>query len=435
MSHSQQDTNNDLAVEPTQYEHVYPRAAPQIVPVGVSRFREEMDAEVVDPLTVGGFDPYVNHLRIRAIGDVRRGQIEQPQRVRDMMAMSPVRGLGKKEKNRTCAPISAGAWISSFFTLSRGKAIRQTTQAAPAQPVQPQAFVPSEPTDSVIQRPLPAAVRHLHRSNAVRRLTEQPREPKPAPCRLQRSNAVRRPTRQESLVSGGDHWILGHYPGGEADEYYLAELVVERPQLTLVTDPVLQGQDDQRGSRDLAGWEEQRLMSYSPLSASALSPGQHTRTSPNIEVPVDVSPDIPAAVPASRRFSLDEVSPEEVVPAADRFSLSDGVPEVIASERRFSLDSRFSVGSSVRNEGQSTANGASHEPSRGSSFTAITDMGMPVLRGGGLCSSEGGSPVVRGGSLCSSSSSMSAVDQVQLPVDEPVEQSLFDDFSGISTEE
>ncbi|KAK1907058.1 hypothetical protein P3342_006246 [Pyrenophora teres f. teres] len=445
MSNIQQNVNNTLSIERMLYERVYPRAAPRIVAVGVSRFCEEMDAEMVDPLTAGGFDPLASHRRVKATGNVRRGQAAQPQRVREMMAMSPLCGPGKKDKKkRTCVPISAGAWMSSLFTRTHGKTIHQQVQAAQAQlpvpSVQPQAFVQAERVDSVVQRPRPAAVRHLHRSNAVRRPTELTREPKPVPCRLHRSNAVRRPTRQDSVVhGGGDEWELGHYPGGEADEYYLAEPVVQRSQLTLVANPVPLALHDQRGSQDGAGWEQQRLMSYSPLptaaTATASSPSDQDTCGNAVDgAHVDVSPSVPAAVPVSRRFSLDEVLPE-VLSATTRLSLSDGVPETIASERRLSLDSNMTVSFSVHEDDDalSTVNGFGQGPSTGSSFTATTDIRMPVVRGSSLCSTEGPSPVIRGQSLCSteSASLMASVDQAQLTVDEPVDQSLFDGFSGV----
>ena len=212
--------------EPKQYERVYPRPAERIIPVGVSRFHEEMDAEMTDPRLnsrmAGAFEP-----RIASAGGWARGrqairrfmpEMEQPKRVSDKMEPSCMRRPEEKSrKPRSCTPVQAGVVVPSFFTHTSGKVFPQHLQP----PVAASPNFQAERINSFIQRPRPAAFCHLGRSNAVRRAVEQPGVPKPVPCRLRRANAVRHLCSRDSVVPGGVDCELGYYPSGEADSYFL----------------------------------------------------------------------------------------------------------------------------------------------------------------------------------------------------------------------
>lgn len=160
-------------------------------------------------------------------------------------------------------------------------------------------------------------------------------------------------------------------------------------------------------------------------------------------VPDDVSDGIPEAIPASRRFSLDDYIITEIVPASYRFSISDSGSETVKVERRLSIDSRFSVGSSTHegdyayenhtNAGERT-DGDDHY-----AYSDALDPESPVIRGASVCSSpvrsfsEENRP-----SLGYYEYAVPSVPDVMSPVDthsesdsdSSIDQSLFADFDG-----
>ncbi|CAI9630370.1 unnamed protein product [Alternaria burnsii] len=108
-------------------------------------------------------------------------------------------------------------------------------------------------------------------------------------------------------------------------------------------------------------------------------------------VPDDVSDGIPEAIPASRRFSLDDYIIAEVVPASYRFPISDSGSETVEVERRLSIDSRFSVGSSTH-EGDYTYENHTNAGGRTDgdehyTYSDTLDPGPRVTRGASVCSS------------------------------------------------
>jgi len=226
---------NCFGYEPKQYERVYPRPAERIIPVGVSRFREEMDAERtdprLDPRMAGAFEPQIAPAGGWACGRqaIRRlmlqtKQAEQPERISEKMETSSARRPEEKNRKlRSCTLVQAGAVVPSLFTHTSGKVFprhSQTPVAPPQSPIAASPNVQAERVDSSIQRPRPAAICRLRRSNAVRRPVEQHQVPKPVPCRLRRANAVRHLCRRDSVVPVGVDYELGYYPNGEADSYF-----------------------------------------------------------------------------------------------------------------------------------------------------------------------------------------------------------------------
>ena len=439
-----------------EYERVYPRPAQPIIPVSVSRFREEMDAEMtdprLDPRMAGAFEPQAAPTeRGRGGQAIRRllhhdtpQQQEQPQRQSEKVDMTPVREPKKEnKKGRSCTSIPMGTSVSAFFTRLSGR-VNQHHAQLPVTPVELDIFLPQQ-YQGAINKPTPCLLR---RSNAVRGSTHRPQVSKPVPCQLHRSNATRC-ARQDSGVSGGVDWELGYYPGGEADAYYLTEPSpirpsVQRPTLMLDTNPVLPERYESRGVENV-GWEQQRLVSCSPLSTSTTdsfpSDGEIGVRAAFSDLE-DVSPGIPAAVPTTTRFSLDVATPEDTMPAAARFSLSDGVPEVISSKRRFSLGSCFSVGSSLHPGGQDIDDtDQASSPGSGPSLSSMSTVDRDEARRRAYMRLTGEVPeqVVDDRKAETHSSPptyvslASFVSFIEIPYaeSEPIDQSLFHGFSGI----
>jgi hypothetical protein len=127
--------------------------------------------------------------------------------------------------------------------------------------------------------------------------------------------------------------------------------------------PPLRGTSDLPSMTDMPGlpspvhcngylrWPNLGTMNIPPKPALASSPSScRTYTTTEAKTPHYALDGIPEAVPASRRFSLDEFSLTEAVPASDRFNISDDESEVIGTERRSSMDSRFSLDSSTHED-------------------------------------------------------------------------------------
>jgi hypothetical protein len=145
---------------------------------------------------------------------------------------------------------------------------------------------------------------------------------------------------------------------------------------------------------------------YTGIEDDLASPSSDysTYAATKVGVPDDVSGGIPEAIRASRRFSLDETSLEEAVPAGTRFSMSsisDGVPEAIRAENRSPINSGSWVDSSPHEndtgyygDAEFELGGDDHSLSSDSS-----DGKIPAIRGASLCGSSVGSFPARASSL------------------------------------
>ena len=138
-------------------------------------------------------------------------------------------------------------------------------------------------------------------------------------------------------------------------------------------------------------------------SATSASPSSYYPVTKG-SIPNDISDDVPEVVPASRRFSLDESTITEALPTEERFSISDSESKVIEAERRSSIDSRFSMGSST------------YEDDRNCHYDYHEDADREIDGNDDSLSSDSSDqepPVIRGASLCSSS--MDSFSDVTLP--------------------